>query len=115
GATCSVLAGSVGHAVACRATGAGGTTCHGNSGYPGGVHHAGTRGRLMNDSMLAPAFDAPVDAAQNVFRQALSAMSEPGTRHDIGVAPALEPLCAASYALCLTLLDSETPVWLAPA
>ncbi|TEA77278.1 phosphonate C-P lyase system protein PhnH [Allopusillimonas ginsengisoli] len=68
----------------------------------------------MSDSMLTPAFDAPVDAAQKVFRHALSAMSEPGTCHDIGAAPALAPLCAASYALCLTLFDSETAVWLAP-
>ncbi len=69
----------------------------------------------MHDSMLLPAFDAPVDDAQDLFRLALGAMSEPGTLHDVGVGPALDTFCPASYALCLTLLDGDTPVWLAPA
>lgn len=69
----------------------------------------------MRDSMLLPAFEAPVDDAQRLFRFALKAMSEPGTLHDIGAGPALDTLSPASYALCLTLLDSDTPVWLAPA
>src|SRR5690606_37326608 len=97
GGTGAVLAGSVDRAVAYRAADAGGKARHGNSRHPGGFHHAGTRGGLMSDSMLTPAFDAPVDAAQNIFRLALSAMSEPGTCHDIGAAPVLAPLCAASY------------------
>ena len=51
--------------------------------------------------------------SQQVFRLVLAAMSEPGSVHDIEVdmtPPArLDP---ATAAVCLTLLDFETPVWL---
>lgn len=68
----------------------------------------------MMNSMLLPAFDTPVDDAQSVFRLALSAMSEPGTIHDTAHSLALDELAPATYALCLTLLDRDTPLWLAP-
>jgi len=69
----------------------------------------------MRDTMLLPAFADPVDDAQKTFRLALAALSEPGTMHDAGPAPALHGLAPATYALCLALLDAETPLWLSPA
>lgn len=64
---------------------------------------------------LLPAFGRPVEDAQHVFRLALTAMSEPGTVQDVGDMPALGDLAPATYALCLTLFDSDTPIWLAPS
>jgi alpha-D-ribose 1-methylphosphonate 5-triphosphate synthase subunit PhnH len=70
---------------------------------------------MMHDSMLREGFADPVSDAQAVFRQALAAMSEPGTRHEIQVpASAPEGLAPATYALCLALCDNDTPLWLAP-
>ena len=70
-----------------------------------------------NGPALRPGFAAPVADSQQVFRGVLRAMSEPGTVQDIAVdlAPPA-PLDRATAALCLALLDFETPVWLdAPA
>ena len=67
----------------------------------------------LNGPALRPGFDAPVPDSQQVFRRVLAAMSEPGSVQDIAVAltpPA--PLDPATAAVCLTLLDFETPVWL---
>lgn len=69
----------------------------------------------MQSNALLPAFTQPVDDAQHVFRLALTAMSEPGSLHDIGDLPALACLAPATYALCLTLFDSDAPLWLAPS
>src|SRR5690606_14930988 len=44
--------------------------------------------------------------------RALTALSEPGLIQDVGDAPAVDRLAPATYALCLTLLDSDTPLWL---
>ena len=66
-----------------------------------------------NGATLRPGFGSPVRDSQAVFRRVLAAMSEPGTVREIGVD--LEPptaLDSATAALCLTLLDFETPVWL---
>ena len=62
---------------------------------------------------LQPGFGAPVADSQSVFREVLAAMSEPGTVRTVAVemaAPA--PLHPATAAVCLTLMDFETPVWL---
>ena len=68
---------------------------------------------MSNGSALRPGFLAPVADSQQVFRRVLRAMSEPGSLQDIAVdlAPPA-PLDRATAALCLTLLDFETPVWL---
>jgi len=65
--------------------------------------------------LLQPAFADPVLDAQKCFRAALKALSEPGTRQPLVSVAAIEPLQAAGYALCLSLLDNDTPLWLAPA
>ncbi len=69
----------------------------------------------MNDALLLPAFSEPIGQAQQAFRHALTAMSEPGTIQVLDDAPALGEMSPAAYALCLSLLDSDTPVWLSPA
>ncbi|KPW68399.1 MULTISPECIES: phosphonate C-P lyase system protein PhnH [Pseudomonas syringae group genomosp. 2] len=71
----------------------------------------------MNAVLLQPAFTDPVLDAQRSFRVALKALSGPGviqtlpTRHQ---PPALQGLDSATHALCLALLDLDTPLWLAP-
>jgi alpha-D-ribose 1-methylphosphonate 5-triphosphate synthase subunit PhnH len=65
---------------------------------------------------LLPGFADPVEAAQASFRAVLDAMARPGSLHQAGAAllpPA--PLSPAAGALLLTLADSDTPVFLAPA
>ncbi|NYT65701.1 phosphonate C-P lyase system protein PhnH [Alcaligenaceae bacterium] len=69
----------------------------------------------MHNQTLSPAFSDPVSATQEVFRIALSALAEPGTLQQLTQAPALADLAPATYALCLSLLDSDTPLWLAPS
>ena len=69
---------------------------------------------MTDASLLQPAFSEPVHAAQQVFRRALTALSEPGLVQTVGGAPRLDRLAPATYALCLCLLDSDTPVWLSP-
>lgn len=63
---------------------------------------------------LQPAFTSAVHDAQHCFRRLLKAMSEPGV---IVSLPALKhgwpPLNAASTSILLTLVDNDTPVWLA--
>ncbi len=63
---------------------------------------------------LSGAFaDAPAEASR-AFRAALDAMSRPGTLQPAEGATPPAPLPAAAGALALTLVDAETPVWLAP-
>ncbi|MEE4955218.1 phosphonate C-P lyase system protein PhnH [Pseudomonas alliivorans] len=72
----------------------------------------------MNAVLLQPAFTDPVLDAQRSFRAALKALAGPGIAQTLNAAhqpPALSGLESASHALCLALLDLDTPVWLAPA
>lgn len=64
---------------------------------------------------LSPGFAEPVLDAQAAFRATLDALSRPG--HIETLALRLSPpigVDAATAAVCLTLLDGDTPVWLAP-
>ncbi|MDL0431681.1 phosphonate C-P lyase system protein PhnH [Marinobacter sp. TBZ242] len=63
---------------------------------------------------LCAGFDDPVQQSQQVFRRALTALSEPGTLQTVPVSDAPERINIASYQLCLALLDAETPLWIAP-
>jgi len=73
----------------------------------------------MSATLLQPAFAEPVLDSQRSFRAALKALSGPGVAQTLlkpeQEPPALTGLDAASHALCLALLDLDTPLWLAPA
>lgn len=64
---------------------------------------------------LCAGFDDPVQQSQQVFRRALTALSEPGTRQTVPVSEAPRGVHVAAYQLCLALLDAETPLWIAPS
>jgi len=69
----------------------------------------------MSATLLQPAFaDAVLDSVRS-FRAALKALAGPGLAQPLEQAPPIEGLANASYALCLALLDVDTPLWLAPA
>ncbi|KRQ95434.1 phosphonate C-P lyase system protein PhnH [Bradyrhizobium valentinum] len=64
-------------------------------------------------SVLKRGFTDPVFEAQASFRAALLSTAYPGRIVNLNqtlVPP--QPLCSATAALCLTLLDFETPTWL---
>ena len=65
---------------------------------------------------LAPGFTDPVHDAQAAFRGVLDALSNPGRIVTLALPPSVPaPLAPATVALCLTLVDYETPLWLDPA
>lgn len=62
---------------------------------------------------LAPGFDQPVFDSIKVFRAVADAMAHPGEIRRVEARPSAPPqLMPAAAALCLTLLDFETPLWL---
>lgn len=66
--------------------------------------------------MVERGFDAPVLAAQRVFRVVLAALAEPG--RVLPFAPDCEPpggLDPAAAAIVLALADADTPLWLDPS
>lgn len=63
---------------------------------------------------LASPFTEPVDDAQQAFRAVLQATARPGLVQSLHAPEAPAPLHAATWAVCLTLMDLDTPVWLAP-
>ena len=62
---------------------------------------------------VAPGFRKPAMDAQQVFRLVLEAMSHPGRILSLppGAVPEAPRLHPATAAVCLTLLDNDTPVW----
>ena len=64
----------------------------------------------MHAQLLQPAFVDPVLDAQRGFRSALKALAEPGLIQHLPSAPRLDGLAPATYALCLALLDGDTPL-----
>jgi alpha-D-ribose 1-methylphosphonate 5-triphosphate synthase subunit PhnH len=61
----------------------------------------------------SPGFAAPGRDAQNVFRAALTALSEPGRVIDLPVELDTGlPVGSAALALLLALADGDTPLWL---
>lgn len=65
--------------------------------------------------MLWPTLNDPVHDSQRLFRQLLSAMSEPGTLHTLEVpSPPGDDIGPALWGVLLTLCDLDTRVWLAP-
>lgn len=69
---------------------------------------------VMDDALL-PAWEDAVDASQITFRHVLDALAEPGAIHALPTGiTGPQPLMNATTALCLALLDFETPVWCDP-
>ncbi len=67
----------------------------------------------MIEEGLTPGFADPVVESQAAFRSVLGAMSRPGTIQDMDLdleVPA--PLRPETAAVCLTLADVDTPLWL---
>lgn len=62
---------------------------------------------------MTPGFQTPAQDAQGVFRVVLEAMAYPGRIFPIpeAIAPATPDLDPAMAAVCLTLLDGDTPLW----
>lgn len=66
-------------------------------------------------SPLLPGFRHPVTESQYTFRQILRAFSHPGRVIPLEVELSVPgPLHRVTGAICLTLLDHETPLWVNP-
>ena len=64
---------------------------------------------------IKPGFRDPVIDSQATFRAVLDAMARPGKLHALSLldeCPA--PLAPATTAVCLALVDQDTPLWIAP-
>ncbi|MGF1527068.1 MAG: phosphonate C-P lyase system protein PhnH [Candidatus Competibacterales bacterium] len=61
---------------------------------------------------IRPGFEDPIYEAQRVYRLLTDAKAQPGTVVEVDPVPAVRPFNSATMALCLTLLDIDTKVWL---
>src|SRR5262249_60143642 len=97
GAACARARGAPSH----RDRQGGGDAC-------GLLHHGPRRGLSVRRGFVEPVLES-----QRVFRRVLDAMAHPGriVRIDSFI-DAPVPLAPATAAVCLTLLDFETPLWL---
>lgn len=69
----------------------------------------------IDERYLLPGFADPVLDSQLAFRALLAAMAYPGRmRETPRLAEPPVPFDSATAAVCLTLLDADTPVWVAP-
>lgn len=65
---------------------------------------------------LLPGFSDPVADSQETFRTVMNAMAHPGRIYRLPVQPVVPPpLFPTTGAICLTLLDMDTPLWLDPS
>ncbi len=68
---------------------------------------------MLTSSNLLPGFSDPVIDSQSTFRHVLQAMSHPGRVISFETSiQAPPPLYSTTAAICLTLLDPETPLWM---
>lgn len=71
---------------------------------------------LIAGDTLYAGFSDPVFDSQRSFRAVLEATSHPGRIIDVGTPiGAPPPLHPATAAICLALVDFETPVWIQAA
>lgn len=64
---------------------------------------------------IKPGFRDPVLDSQATFRAVLDAMARPGTLHNLSLLDEPPgPLAPATAAICLALVDQDTPLWIAP-
>lgn len=68
----------------------------------------------MDAAALQGAFARPAQDSQRTFRAVMAAMAEPGTVHELAPLAAAPGFGPAMAAVALTLVDGDTPVWLAP-
>jgi alpha-D-ribose 1-methylphosphonate 5-triphosphate synthase subunit PhnH len=65
---------------------------------------------------LLPGFLDPVQDSLKTFRVIMNAMAHPGRKYELPVLPqAPAPLYPSTAAVCLTLLDMDTPLWIEPS
>jgi alpha-D-ribose 1-methylphosphonate 5-triphosphate synthase subunit PhnH len=68
----------------------------------------------MMNAITLPGFVEPVRDAQRCFRAVLEAMARPGSIHSAGVdLTPPSPMDNSTAAVLLTLVDGETPLWIA--
>ena len=72
-------------------------------------------GTLAQNGTLGAGFADPALDSQRVFRAVLDAMARPGSLQSVAaIASPPAPLDGAAAAICLSLADLDTPLWLDP-
>jgi len=71
---------------------------------------------IKSEDGLLPGFLDPVQESTRTFRVLMNAMAHPGRVCELSaVLPPPPPLYPATGAICLTLLDLDTPLWIDPS